>query len=103
MSAIGPKQTWARALHMSAFGGKADIAQSCGHNPKRTFNACVIGTETSATHGTGPPKKNPAPGHGAARQTNVRRWILDPKLSMSAECAIFGNHPHSPALISRSS
>jgi len=26
MSAIGPKQTWPTALHMSAFGGKADIA-----------------------------------------------------------------------------
>jgi hypothetical protein len=25
MSAIGPKQTQASALHMSAFGGKADI------------------------------------------------------------------------------
>jgi len=25
MSAIGPKQTWAGALQMSAFGGKADI------------------------------------------------------------------------------
>jgi hypothetical protein len=25
MSAIGPKQTWAVALHMSAFGGKADM------------------------------------------------------------------------------
>jgi len=25
MSAFGPKQTWASALHMSAFGGKADI------------------------------------------------------------------------------
>jgi hypothetical protein len=25
MSAIGPKQTWAIALHMSAFRGKADI------------------------------------------------------------------------------
>jgi hypothetical protein len=25
MSASGPKQTWAGALHMSAFGGKADI------------------------------------------------------------------------------
>jgi hypothetical protein len=24
-SAIGPKRTWARALHMSAFGGKAHI------------------------------------------------------------------------------
>ena len=26
MSAIGPKQTWLVALHMSAFGGKADMA-----------------------------------------------------------------------------
>jgi hypothetical protein len=26
MSAIGTKQTWASALHMSAFGGKADTA-----------------------------------------------------------------------------
>ena len=25
MSAIGTKRTWAVALHMSAFGGKADI------------------------------------------------------------------------------
>jgi hypothetical protein len=25
MSAIGPKQTWAVAPHMSAFGGKADV------------------------------------------------------------------------------
>jgi hypothetical protein len=25
MSAFGPKQTWAGALHMSAIGGKADI------------------------------------------------------------------------------
>jgi hypothetical protein len=25
MSAIGPKQTWALALHMSAFEGKADM------------------------------------------------------------------------------
>ena len=28
MSAFGPKQTWAVALHMSAFGGKADVT-SC--------------------------------------------------------------------------
>jgi len=25
-SAFGPKQTWPRAPHMSAFGGKADMA-----------------------------------------------------------------------------
>ena len=28
-SAIGPKQTWPRALHMSAFEGKADMT-FCG-------------------------------------------------------------------------
>ena len=32
MSAIGPKQTSLVALHMSAFGGKADIA-AIGHLP----------------------------------------------------------------------
>jgi hypothetical protein len=26
MSAIGPKRKWASALHMSTFGGKADMA-----------------------------------------------------------------------------
>jgi hypothetical protein len=31
MSAIGPKQTWAIALRMSAFGGKADMT-FCGAN-----------------------------------------------------------------------
>ena len=30
MSAIGAKQTWLRALHMSAFGGKADMTL-CGN------------------------------------------------------------------------
>ena len=28
MSAVGPKQTWRVALHMSAFGSKADIGRS---------------------------------------------------------------------------
>jgi hypothetical protein len=28
MSAIGPKRTWGSALHMSAFGGKADMEHS---------------------------------------------------------------------------
>jgi len=28
MSAFGPKQTWAFALHVSAFGGKADMARA---------------------------------------------------------------------------
>jgi len=32
MSAIGPKQTWACAVHMSAFGGKADMS-FCGNPP----------------------------------------------------------------------
>ena len=37
MSAIGTKQTWASALQMSAFGGKADIVSgsspACFHCP----------------------------------------------------------------------
>jgi hypothetical protein len=33
MSAIGTKQTWASAPHMSAFGGKADIDHRCSLNP----------------------------------------------------------------------
>jgi len=40
MSAIGPKRTCASALHMSAFGGKADMslcaAYVCYFDPKRT-------------------------------------------------------------------
>jgi hypothetical protein len=35
-SAIGPKQTWAIALHMSAFGSKADIFEGkAGHHEGR--------------------------------------------------------------------
>ena len=36
MSAFGPKQTWASALHMSAFGIKADMVASefREHTPK---------------------------------------------------------------------
>jgi hypothetical protein len=30
MSAIGTKRTWRFALHMSAFGSKADITKTCG-------------------------------------------------------------------------
>src|SRR5262245_53314031 len=65
MSAIGPKQTYAAALHMSAFGGKADMA-FCGclllrslsgvkrtwvgalhmsaYDPKRTSTGYSVGT-----------------------------------------------------------
>jgi hypothetical protein len=34
MSAFGPKQTWAIALHMSAFGGKADMPNREGTKVK---------------------------------------------------------------------
>src|SRR5215472_5209799 len=33
MSAIGPKQTWADALHMSAFRGKADMTRCTAKCP----------------------------------------------------------------------
>jgi len=36
MSAYGPKQTWALALHMSAFGGKADMTV-CGNPLSRSL------------------------------------------------------------------
>ena len=40
MSAIGTKRTWGSALHMSAFGGKADMTFCSLHmsafDPKRT-------------------------------------------------------------------
>jgi hypothetical protein len=65
MSVFGPKQTWALAPHMSAFGGKADMTV-CGnplsrsllgvkrtspfalpmsaYDPKRTshFHSCIV-------------------------------------------------------------
>jgi hypothetical protein len=45
MSAFGPKQTWPRALHMSAFGGKADILKS--HSPD-TATLPLVWTKASA-------------------------------------------------------
>src|SRR5215510_6578751 len=44
MSAIGPKQTWPRAPHMSAFGGKADMAYCTAYvcfDPKRALRSEV--------------------------------------------------------------
>jgi len=38
MSAIGTKRTWAIALHMSAFGGKADIGASGKKNAREVRN-----------------------------------------------------------------
>jgi hypothetical protein len=37
MSALGPKQTWASAVHMSAFGGKADMRQERDWEPHMKF------------------------------------------------------------------
>ena len=45
MSAIGTKRTWACALQMSAFGGKADMAFCTAHmsayDPKRTYSTSI--------------------------------------------------------------
>jgi hypothetical protein len=60
MSAIGTKQTSRLRLSMSAVGGKADI-QRLRYRDKN------IGDQ----HGIGQSKKNPAPGHGAGRLTNI--------------------------------
>ena len=45
MSAIGPKQTWPPALHMSAFGGKADMC-----NRRKIAPAYVTGELHSAAY-----------------------------------------------------
>ena len=46
MSAIGTKRTYRVALHMSAFGGKADIAFAhavmSAYDPKRTLGLISI-------------------------------------------------------------
>src|SRR5262249_3505882 len=51
MSAIGPKQTCASALHMSAFGGKADMAL-CGSPLLRSLSGvkrtCCVALHMSA-------------------------------------------------------
>src|SRR5262245_35589602 len=72
MSAFGPKRTWPRALHMSAFGGKADmtvcgclllqslsgVKRTCvaalhesAFDPKRTFGG--VGERAGRTPGAG--------------------------------------------------
>jgi len=42
MSAIGPKQTWADAPHMSAFKGKADQT-CCGSPLARSLHRRIFG------------------------------------------------------------
>src|SRR5262245_12981957 len=56
MSAFGPKRTSLAALHMSAFGGKADIAiaVSCiwpGPDPRRALWPAACAARTRRTHG----------------------------------------------------
>src|SRR5215475_10071738 len=41
MSAFGPKRTCACALHMSAFGGKADITKPCAPSGS-SISSCLI-------------------------------------------------------------
>jgi hypothetical protein len=48
MSAFGPKQTWSSAPHMSAFGGKADMA--CCGNPLSRLLLGVKRTWAVALH-----------------------------------------------------
>ena len=54
MSAIGTKRTSPSALHMSAFGGKADIAlfalQMSAYDPKRTLLAVWLRLAYCAWH-----------------------------------------------------
>ncbi len=52
MSAFGPKQTWPSALHMSAFGGKADIelfaANARNHARRKDVRAMVAELQLGA-------------------------------------------------------
>jgi hypothetical protein len=59
MSALGPKQTWAGALQMSAFGGKADIVLNefyeytpklLGVSTKRQNLCLLVPFQRSAEH-----------------------------------------------------
>ena len=51
MSAIGPKQTWSLALHMSAIGCNADMA-FCGNSLLRSLlgvkRTCLVAAHMSA-------------------------------------------------------
>jgi hypothetical protein len=51
MSASGPKRTWVSALHMSAFGGKADMTV-CGNPLSRSLlgakRTCLFAEHMSA-------------------------------------------------------
>ena len=56
MSALGTKRTCRVALHMSAFGGKADIARTCR-------NVALIGNVASTIKPSALPGGSTAPRH----------------------------------------
>jgi hypothetical protein len=74
MSAFGPKRTWAVALHMSAFGGKADMGKlyntfgNCRHfAPHRSL---ILRVRTA-----GPNSRRDA---GVGRDIKITRELLTP-------------------------
>jgi hypothetical protein len=54
MSALGPKQTWAGALHMSAFGGKADMTFAALFGEPGANKFISIGLHVRSGMSTGP-------------------------------------------------
>jgi hypothetical protein len=68
MSAIGTKRTYRVALHMSAFGGKADIAEmSTVVNPNRLrFSANLKPKANGQTRRGGESERNPTDASGPA-------------------------------------
>src|SRR5262245_50729163 len=76
-SAIGPKQTWASALHMSAFGGKADM--SFAGSPLSRSLLGVKRTWPTALHMSAfdPKRKSDAPSCWTWVQLDAARRFLN--------------------------
>jgi hypothetical protein len=69
MSAIGPKRTSLVALHMSAFGGKADIdyVDGCDARACKHFDTSTQGEYTKSK----PAPENDRDFNGSERQTQI--------------------------------
>jgi hypothetical protein len=51
MSAIGPKQTWASALHMSTFRGKADMTSRGANGRADDFVYHIVARSPAEVNG----------------------------------------------------
>ena len=74
MSAFGPKQTWPRAVHMSTFGGKADM--TIGTCPLSRSLSGVKQTWLVATHMSACDPKRTSSGRRQQQQTRMGRFAF---------------------------